>query len=112
MCSQIAVWVPGAGDINKPYLLVLTIPGQFRMEEDFELEQSPLGQKIRVGGKTVEVQIYRGWGSDWNLEIVDEFNNSTVWNYEFASDVDALNEAKATIKNEGIESLIGMPPRR
>jgi len=80
------------------------------MEDDeFELEESPLSQTITVDGKTVEVQIYRGGGSDWHLEVVDEFRNSTVWDDQFPSDADALEEAKATIKDEGIESLIGLP---
>jgi hypothetical protein len=81
------------------------------MEEEFELEESPLSQKISAGGKTVEVQIYRGGGSGWHLEVVDEFGNSTVWDDQFASDTEALNEAKSTIKDEGIDSLIGLPSR-
>lgn len=79
------------------------------MEQEFELEQSPLSQKISVGGKTVEVQIYRGGGSGWHLEVVDEFGNSTVWDDQFPSDAEAFDEARSTIKDEGIESLIGLP---
>ena len=79
------------------------------MEEGFELEESPLSQKISASGKTVDVQIYRGGGSDWHLEVVDEFGNSTVWDDQFKSDQEALDEAKSTIKDEGIESLIGLP---
>jgi len=79
------------------------------MEEEFELEQSPLSQKISVGAKTVEIQIYRGGGSDWHLEVVDELGNSTVWDDQFKSDQEALDEAKLTIKEEEIESLIGLP---
>ena len=77
------------------------------MEDDFELEDSPRSQPITVDGKTVNVKIYRGRG-DWNLEIVDEFGNSTVWDDQFASDEEALNEAKATIRDEGIDALIGI----
>ncbi|MCC5860242.1 MAG: hypothetical protein JJT90_18990 [Ectothiorhodospiraceae bacterium] len=79
------------------------------MEDEFDLEESPLSQEISVGGKTVDVQIYRGGGSDWILEVVDEFRNSTVWDDQFPSDQEALNEVKATIEKEGIESLIGLP---
>ena len=78
------------------------------MEKEFELEESPLSQKISASGKTVDVQIYRG-GSDWHLEVIDEFGNSTVWDGQFKSDMEALNEAKSTIKDEGIDSLIGPP---
>ena len=79
------------------------------MEEEFELEMSPLCQDLTDNGKTVRVEIYRGGGSNWHLEVVDEFNNSTVWEDQFAADAEALAEAKATIKDEGIDILIGMP---
>lgn len=79
------------------------------MEEEFELEMSPLCQDLTDKGKTVRVEIYRGGGSDWHLEVVDEFNNSTVWEDQFPTDAEALAEAKATIKEEGIDVLIGMP---
>jgi len=78
------------------------------MEDEFDLEESPLSQELSVAGKTVDVQIYRGGGSDWILEVVDEFRNSTVWDDQFPSDQEALNEVKATIEKEGIESLIGL----
>lgn len=78
------------------------------MEEEFDLETSPLSQELSDGGKTVDVQIYRGGGSDWILEVVDEYGNSTVWDDQFASDAEALNEVKTTIKDEGIDSLIGL----
>jgi len=41
------------------------------------------------------------------LEGVDEYENSTVWDTAFESDQDALDEALRTIKEDGIESLIG-----
>ncbi|ALO44943.1 hypothetical protein [Pseudohongiella spirulinae] len=79
------------------------------MEEEFELEMSPLCHEITDSGKTVTVEIYRGGGSDWHLEVVDEFNNSTVWDDQFPTDIAALEEARSTIRDEGIESLIGTP---
>jgi len=79
------------------------------MKDEFELEESPLSKTISANGKTVEVQIYRGGGSDWHLEVVDEFGNSTVWDDQFKSDAEAIAEVQSTIKNEGIESLIGLP---
>lgn len=79
------------------------------MEEEFDLEDSPLSQKISSGGKTVEIEIYRGGGSDWHLEVVDQFGNSTVWDDQFKSDAEALEVARSTIKEEGIDSLIGVP---
>ena len=79
-------------------------------EEEVELETSPLSQDITVDGKTVTVEIYRIMGgSSWALEVVDEFNNSNVWNDLFEDDAAALNEAKDTISAEGIDALIGSP---
>lgn len=77
------------------------------MEEDFEVEMSPLCQELTADGKTVTVDIYRGDTSGWILEVVDEFGNSTVWDDEFDTDAAALDEAKATIRVDGVESLIG-----
>ena len=79
------------------------------MEEAFELEISPLCRDITESGKTVRVEIYRGGGSDWHLEVVGEFNNSTVWDDQFPTDTEALEEARSTIRDEGINSLIGAP---
>ena len=79
------------------------------MEDEFELEESALSQEISIGGKTVEIQIYRGGGSDWHLEVLDELRNSVVWDDVFKSDTEALDVAKATIKEEGIDALIGPP---
>ena len=78
------------------------------MTEEPEIEYSPLSQPLSSGGLTVNVQIYRIVGEKyWMLEVVDEFNNSTVWDDQFESDLTALNEVKKTILAEGIASLIG-----
>ena len=79
------------------------------MEDEFEIEESALSQEISIGGKTVEIQIYRSGGSDWHLEVVDELRNSIVWDDVFKSDTEALDVVKATIKEEGIDALIGPP---
>ncbi|WP_341328618.1 hypothetical protein [Methylotuvimicrobium sp. KM2] len=78
------------------------------MEDDFEVEMSPLCQELTADEKTVRVDIYRGDTGGWILEVVDEFGNSTVWDDEFDTDAAALDEAKATIRDEGIDSLIGI----
>lgn len=79
------------------------------MEEEIELEMSPLCQTLTDKGQTISVQIYRGGGSNWHLEVVDEFGNSTVWDDQFPTDAAALEELKSTIRDEGIAALIGMP---
>ena len=78
-------------------------------DDEFKLEKSPLSQELSDDGKAVQVEIYRGNGSDWHLEIVDEFGNSIVWDDQFPSDQEALEEARATIRDEGINALIGPP---
>ncbi len=77
-------------------------------EPDLELELSEFSQKISNSGKTIEVEIYRFVGENsWTLEVVDQYGNSTVWDDDFALDIDALNEVKRVIFVDGIDTLIG-----
>ncbi|WP_148864351.1 hypothetical protein [Marinobacter fonticola] len=78
------------------------------MDDEFEIEMSPLSQALTDGGKSVQADIYRGDTGGWILEVIDEFGNSTVWDDEFDTDANALDEARATIRDEGIDSLIGI----
>ncbi len=79
-------------------------------EPDLELELSEFSQKISNSGKTIEVEIYRFVGENsWTLEVVDQYGNSTVWDDDFALDIDALNEVKRVIFVDGIDTLIGSP---
>jgi len=78
------------------------------MNDEPELELSPLSQDVSSGGRTVSVEIYRFEGeTSWALEVVDEFNNSTVWDDTFETDSGALTEAKKSILAEGVGKLIG-----
>lgn len=77
------------------------------MSDDYEVKKSPLSQRIEVQGKAVDVEIYEDGEGGWTLEVVDEFNNSTVWDDPFSTDQAALDELQRTIKDEGIDSLIG-----
>lgn len=70
-------------------------------------KMSPLCRSVTHDGRTVQVEIYVGDAGGWILEVVDEFNNSTLWDDEFESDRKALDEANRVILAEGIESLIG-----
>jgi hypothetical protein len=75
------------------------------MNEEPKLE---LSQEISSGGKTVSVEIYRLEGeTSWALEVVDEYNNSTVWDDTFENESVALTEAKKSILAEGVSSLVG-----
>lgn len=60
------------------------------MEDDYELQISPLSQAISSDGQTVQVDIYRGGDDGWILEVVDESGTSTVWDDPFPTDTDAL----------------------
>jgi hypothetical protein len=79
------------------------------MDQDYPLTISPLCQSITEKDHTVRIDIYRGPDTAWTLEIVDAFNNSTVWDDLFATDQAALDEGLRTIREEGIESLVGLP---
>jgi hypothetical protein len=70
---------------------------------------SALCQPVTRDGKTVQVDIYDDGENGWLLEVIDEYNNSTVWEDSFATEQAALDEALDTVKEEGIDALIGMP---
>ncbi|WP_229728357.1 hypothetical protein [Marinicella pacifica] len=76
------------------------------MDDEFEIEMSPLCQTMRVDDKTVQVDIYRGETESWVLEVVDEYGTSTIWNDQFSTDLDALAVVKKIIREEGIDALI------
>ena len=78
------------------------------MNDEPNLEVSTLSQEVSSGGRTVSVEIYRLEGeTSWALEVVDEYNNSTVWDDTFETESAALSEAKKTILSEGISALVG-----
>ena len=82
-------------------------------EEDYEVEDSRLCQKVSRDGITVEVLIYRGKDdSGWMLEVVDQDGGSTVWDDLFPTDEEALAEAMNTIETEGIGCFLRDPANR
>ena len=84
------------------------------IDEDPEIESSPLCRNVTSDGMTVRVEIYRLAGKDerWSLEVVDEEGASTVWSETFATDVDANAEFHRTLETEGISSFLEPPPTR
>ena len=78
------------------------------MTEEHVVKESSLCQSITRDGKTVRVDIYENGDGGWLLEVVDQYNNSTVWDDSFKTDQAALDEALDAIEKEGIDSLIGM----
>lgn len=77
--------------------------------EEVELIYSDHCQSVTRDGKTVRVEIYSTGKDDWILEVVDEGNNSTVWNDPFRSDDEAFREFHRSLEEEGIDSFIGSP---
>lgn len=78
------------------------------MNQEPKINYSELSQEIASEGKTVSVEIYHLEGfREWQLEVVDEFGNSTVWDDSFEKDSEALAEVHRTIQADGIEFLIG-----
>lgn len=80
------------------------------MHDENDLILSPLQQKYTTDGKTVEVCIYRMPDTGWTLEIVDQYNNSIVYDGEFDTDQEAFDLFLKEVKTEGIESMIGPVP--
>lgn len=81
------------------------------MDDEYELEHSPLSSDISRDGMTVKIYIYRGKdrGQGWSLEIVAQDGSSTVWDELFESDEEAFDEALIAIKKEGIASFLSEP---
>ena len=80
------------------------------MHDEHDLIDSPLSQTYTSKGHSVEIRIYRLPNTGWTLEVVDDRNNSTVWDGEFSTDQEALETALADIEEEGIEAFIDKPP--
>lgn len=81
------------------------------MFDENDLIYSPLQQKFTAEGKTVEVCIYRLPDAGWTLEVVDQYNNSTVWDGEFNTDQEAFDLFLSEVKEDGIEAMIGPASR-
>lgn len=81
------------------------------MYDEDDLIDSPLSNTFTANGFTVEIQIYRLPDAGWTLEVVDQHDNSTVWEVEFATDQEALDTVLTAIRSDGIESFIGRPPK-
>jgi hypothetical protein len=75
--------------------------------DGIELVYSKHCQSVTRNGQTVKVEIYSSGRNDWILEVVDENNNSTTWDDPFDTDDEAFQEFERTLKEEGIESMVG-----
>ena len=80
------------------------------MEDEYEIENSPVCRKETRDGQPVEIQIYRGGNDDgWILEVVDEKGASTVWDDQFPTDQATLEAVMTTIEEEGISTFLHPP---
>ncbi|SEA36474.1 baseplate wedge protein 53 [Microbulbifer marinus] len=77
------------------------------MNDQFEPTESPLSQAYSEGGVTVQIDIYEDGEGGWLLEIVDENDNSTVWEDSFDTEKEALEEALDALREEGISTFVG-----
>ncbi len=80
------------------------------MYDEHDLIHSPLQQTYSAGGHKVEIHIYRMPDTAWSLEVVDEHNNSTVWDDLFETDEKALAVALQELKDDGIDAFIAKSP--
>ncbi|WP_439924554.1 hypothetical protein [Nitrobacter sp. JJSN] len=82
------------------------------IEEDPEIEESPLSGIVTRDGISVRVEIYRLVEGDrsWTLEVIDPEGGSTVWDDRFATDQDAYDEFYRTLEVEGIRSFLEEQP--
>ena len=77
------------------------------MDDDDEINYSPLSQDIIIDGQVINVLIYEDVDGRWILEAEDVNKSSYLWNETFTTDQLALNEINEVLKNEGVESLFG-----
>jgi hypothetical protein len=84
------------------------------VEDDPEIEYSPLCGTVTREGVAVRVEIYRLaiGGEGWSLEVIDQEGASTVWDDLFSTDQDAYAEFHRTLETEGIRSFAERPSGR
>ncbi|WEX76860.1 hypothetical protein PYH37_005211 [Sinorhizobium numidicum] len=63
---------------------------------------------------SVFLRIYRPAGTnlDWMLEVLDEEENTTVWDGTFDTDRDAFEEFLATVERDGIRTFSDQPVQK
>ncbi|KQW42019.1 MULTISPECIES: hypothetical protein [unclassified Roseateles] len=74
---------------------------QIHAGEGIELIYSSLSQTDSAEGHTLLIEIYRGAGEPWILEIEEEIGTSTVWSDHFETDTAALAAAFEATEAEG-----------
>jgi hypothetical protein len=82
------------------------------IDEDPEIEESPLSGTVNREGLIVRVEIYRLVEGDesWTLEVIDHEGTSTVWDGRFATDKEAYDEFYRVLETDGIRSFLEDQP--
>jgi hypothetical protein len=82
------------------------------IDEDPEIEESPLSGIVTRDGVAVRVEIYRLVEGDesWTLEVIDHEGTSTVWDDRFATDKEAYDEFYRVLETDGIRSFLEGQP--
>ena len=82
------------------------------LNEDPEIEESPLSGIVTRDGVSIHVEIYRLIEGDesWTLEVVNYEGGSTVWEDRFATDKEAYAEFYRVLEADGIESFLEDQP--
>jgi hypothetical protein len=77
------------------------------LNEDPDIEESPLSGIVTRDGVVVRVEIYRLVEGDesWTLEVINHEGRSTVWEDRFATDKEAYAEFYQTLETDGIRSF-------
>ena len=74
---------------------------------DPNIVHSDLSRSIVVGGLNFRVKIYRlEHEPGWSLEVVDKSGTSTVWDDQFKSDREALEELERAVREEGVAAFM------
>ena len=96
-----------AHDLGKKPTKTSSEGNPMTIDDDLELEYSPLCEEISREGKTLQLQIFtlKGGTDGWSLEVVDHKNGSTVWEDVFSTDQEARDEFYRTLELEGIDSF-------
>lgn len=76
--------------------------------EECEPTLSDLSEKYTQDGLSVRIDIYEDGDGGWILEIVDQYNNSRIFEDSFPTDVAALNEANEALYNEAFGHSISL----
>ena len=78
-------------------------------QEDPEIIFSEYSGDFISNGIKVEVHIYRLENTAWTLEVVDQENNSIVWDDEFKTDDEAYEKLLKTVEIEGLDGILRDP---